>query len=221
MQLEHGVRAKYALDADHRPCGYIEYLPGEYAWRGVHAQGYMFVHCIWTFSKRAQNKGAASALVNDCLEDAKRAGLKGVAVLARDGPWLASSGVFLKNGFEVVASAAPDYQLLVRKLDSAAANPTFAGDWGRKLKKYGKGLTIIRSQQCPHIAKFAEDIAAAAVKEYGLTPKIVELKSYRQAQNAPTPYAVFSVIYDGRVLADHQISCGRFRNIMRTVLVPV
>ena len=34
------------------------------------------------------------------------------------------------------------------------------------------------------------------------------------AQNAPTPYAVFAVIYDGRLLADHQISRARFRNIM-------
>ena len=31
---------------------------------------------------------------------------------------------------------------------------------------------------------------------------------------APTPYAVFSVIHNGRILADHQISRTRFRNIM-------
>jgi len=217
MQVEQGIRAKYALDSDHQPLAYIEYLPGEYAWRGVNAHGYMFVHCIWTFSKRAQNKGAASALLNDCLQDAKMAGLKGVAVLARDGPWLASSGIFLKNGFEVVATAAPDYQLLVRKLDEAAADPTLAGNWQKRLSKYPNGLTIIRSQQCPHIAKFADDIAAVARKEYGLTPKVIELKSCREAQNAPTPYAVFSVIYDGQLLADHQISAARFRNIMRNL----
>jgi len=217
MQFKKGLRAKFALDTNNRPCGYIEYLPGEHAWRGVSAPGYMFVHCLWTFSQRAQNKGVASALLRACVEDAEQTGMSGVAALARKGPWLAGSAVFLKNGFQVAATADPDYQLLVRKTDSAAADPTFAGNWERKLKKYQKGLVIIRSRQCPHIAKFADDIAAAAVKEYGLTPNIIELKSCRDAQNAPTPYAIFAIIYDGRLLADHQISLTRFRNIMRSL----
>jgi hypothetical protein len=68
--------------------------------------------------------------------------------------------------------------------------------------------------QCPHIAKFADDIAEAAAKEYGIEPNVVEMRSYRDAQDAPTPYAVFAVVYKGRLLADHPISCTRFRNIM-------
>jgi YoaP-like len=82
---------------------------------------------------------------------------------------------------------------------------------------YSRGLTIIRSNQCPHIAKFADEIAQSAEQEYGLAPRIVDLKSARQAQNAPTPYAVFAVIYNGRLLADHQISRTRFHNIMRQI----
>jgi GNAT superfamily N-acetyltransferase len=215
--VKKGLRAKFALDTENQPCGYIEYLPGEYAWRGVRASGYMFVHCLWTFSKRAQNKGVASALLRACFEDAKQNGMRGVAALAREGPWLASPAVFVKNGFQLAAKAEPDYQLLVRKLDPAAPDPSFAGNWEKKLKKYKSGLTIIRSQQCPHIAKFADAIAAASAKEYRLKPNIVELKSHRDAQNAPTPYAVFAIIYDGRLVADHQISLTRFRNIMRTL----
>jgi hypothetical protein len=154
-------------------------------------------------------------MVEACVEDAKRAGMSGVAAIARDGPWLAGPALYLANGFTVVDQAPPDYQLLVRKLVPSAANPAFKGDWERKLKRYGQGLTIIRSNQCPHIAKFAGEIARSAETEYGLKPKIVELKSARQAQNAPTPYAVFSVIYNGRLLADHQVSRSRFRNLMR------
>ena len=48
-----------------------------------------------------------------------------------------------------------------------------------------------------------------------MKPRIVEIKSYREAQNAPTPYAVFAVLFDGRILADHQISLTRFRNIVK------
>jgi len=213
--FKQGLRAKVLVTPDNRECGYIEYLPGEYAWRGVDARGFMFIHCIWTFWKAHQGKGFASLMLEACLEDARRAGMSGVAVIARGGPWLAGPALFLAHGFTVVDQASPDYQLLVRKLVPSAANPVFKGDWEKKLKRYGRGLTIIRSNQCPHIAKFASEIAQTAEKEYGLKPRIVELKSARQAQNAPTPYAVFAVIHNGRLLADHQISRSRFRNIMR------
>lgn len=50
--FKFGLRAKTLLDPDGEPCGYIEYLPGEFAWRGVEASGYMFIHCLWNHSKR-------------------------------------------------------------------------------------------------------------------------------------------------------------------------
>jgi hypothetical protein len=215
--LKKGLRAKVALTPDNRPCGYIESVPGEYCWRGVDASGYLFIHCVWTFYKRNQGKGLASSMVQACVEDARERAMSGVAVVAREGPWMAGPRLFLANGFEVVDTTPPDYQLLVRKLDPDAANPRFKGDWEKKLARYGRGLTLIRSNQCPHIAKFADEIARAAVDEYGIQPRIVELRSHRDAQNAPTPYAVFALIHDGRVLADHQISRTRFRNIMNKI----
>jgi hypothetical protein len=181
----------------------------------VNAAGYLFIHCVWTFWKPYQRQGLGRRMVQACLEDAGEGGYDGVAVVTRERPWLASSALFLRNGFEVVDTAPPDYQLLVRKLNPLAANPTFKSGWEAKLKTYSRGLTIIRSNQCPHIAKFAREIPEAAERDYGLKPRIVELKSHRDAQNAPTPYAVFAIIYNGRLLADHQISLTRFRNIMR------
>lgn len=210
-----GLRAKVLLTPDGRPCGYIEYLPGEYAWRGVDAAGYMFIHCLWTFYKQYQHQGAGRWLVEACVADARRAGMRGVAVMTRDSPWLAGAALFLKNGFEPVDSAAPDYGLLVRRFEASAANPAFKGDWEKKLRRYARGLTIIQSGQCPHIAKFTGDIVQIATNEYRLKPRIIEIKTHRQAQNAPTPYGVFAIIYNGRLLADHQVSGTRFRNIMR------
>ncbi|MGD0015606.1 MAG: GNAT family N-acetyltransferase, partial [Bryobacteraceae bacterium] len=75
-----GLRAKAVLAPDGHPCGYIEYLPGEFAWRGVDASGYMFVHCVWTYSKKHQRKGCGSAMVEACLSDARKAGMSGVAL---------------------------------------------------------------------------------------------------------------------------------------------
>lgn len=209
-----GLKAKVLLTPEGRQCGYIEYLPGEHAWRGVRAQGYLFIHCVWTYSKKIQRKGAATSLVEACVEEARKKRMSGVAVVARNQPWLAGSQLFRKLGFECVDSAPPDYELMVRKLKRGAELPKFNGGWEERLKQYGKGLTIVRSDQCPHVAKFADEIAAAAEEEFGVKPRIVNLKSAEEAQNAPTPYAVFSVIRDGKVLADHQISRTRFRNIM-------
>ncbi len=210
-----GLRAKTLLAPDGQPSGYIEYIPGEFAWRGVNAGGYMFIHCVWIYGKKHQRKGWGGLLVQACLDDAKRAGKNGVAVMVRDGPWLADKRLFLANGFKPVATAPPDYELLVRKFRDTVPNPTFAGDWKRKLERYSQGLTIIRSGQCPHIAKFASEITAAAKNEYGMEAKVIDLQSASDAQDAPTPYAVFALIRDGQVLADHQISRTRFRNIMR------
>ena len=214
-QFKKGLRAKVLLTPDKRQCGYIEYLPGEYAWRGVDAGGYMFIHCIWTFHKQHQHRGLGARMIQACLDDAAKAGMHGVAVVAREQPWLVRPALFLANGFEPVDTAPPDFQLLVRKLTPSAPNPAFKTGWEARLKKYSHGLTIIRSHQCPHIAKFAGEIAQAAERDYGMKPRIVEIKSYRQAQNAPTPYAVFVVLHDGRILADHQISPTRFRNIVK------
>lgn len=214
-----GFRLKTLLGEKNVQFGTIEYLPGEYAWRGVEASGYMFVHCVWTYSRKLKGTGLGSRLIRAAVDDAKKAGMNGIAALTRRGPWLAGSAVFLKNGFEIVDKTPPDYELLAFKFKKSAPNPVIKQDWGEKREAYGRGLTIIRSNQCPHIAKFADDIAEMARTTYKLSPRIVDLKNYREAQNAPTPYAVFSIILDGRILADHPISATRFRNIMNGLTV--
>ena len=209
-----GLRAQMLLAPDGEPGGYIEYLPGEFAWRGVEAAGLLFIHCVWIFRKQDQRKGFARAMVAACLEDARKAGMRGAAVMVRDGPWLADRRLFLANGFTPVDTAPPDYQLLVHQFDVTSANPAFKKGWDERLAKYGRGLTIVRSNQCPHIAKFAAEIIETAESEYHVKPTVIDLQSWRDAQNAPAPYAIFSLIYNGRLLADHQISRTRFRNIM-------
>jgi hypothetical protein len=41
------------------------------------------------------------------------------------------------------------------------------------------------------------------------------MKTSRQARQAPSPYGVFNVAYNGRLVAEHTISGGRFRYILR------
>ena len=46
---------------------------------------------------------------------------------------------------------------------------------------------------------------------------MVDLESWSDAQAAPTPYVVFALIYNGRLLSDHQISRTHFRHIMEWI----
>jgi hypothetical protein len=115
----------------------------------------------------------------------------------------------------VVDTAPPDYELLALRFSGSTPPPKFPSIPKNVLKKYAKGLTIVRSDQCPHAVKFAREIAEFARREYRLEPRIVVPRSMRAA---PTPYAVFSILYNGQLLADHQISRTRFHNIMKKLL---
>ena len=204
--LKKGLRARVLLTPKGVQCGYIEYLPGEYAWRGIEADGYLVIHCVWTYFSEYQRRGLGAALVQAAIDDARRAHHDGVAVVARQQAWLAGSALFLKMGFVVVDTAPPDYELLVLKLRRGAENPRFKGDWDKKLARYGRGLTIIRAGQCPQTIGRAEEIAEIARSAFGLKARIVDLRTSRDAQNAPTPFATFAIIHNGKLLADHPVS---------------
>jgi L-amino acid N-acyltransferase YncA len=213
-RMSEGLKVKMLSTSDDGFVGYIEYVPGERAWRAVNAENYMFIHCIYIQWKRCKGRGYGTLLVKECMKDAKKAGMNGVAVVTSSDSFMAGKELFLKNGFEEVDKALPDFSLLVKKFKKSAFTPSFKGQWDKKRKKFGKGLTIITSGQCPQNVKMVNDITEIARERYGIEPRIVVYKSYRQAQNAPWPYAVSGVLYDGKLVADHPISGGRFRNIM-------
>jgi len=212
-RMSEGLKVKMVNTPEDGVVGYIEYVPGERAWRAVNAEGNMFIHCIY-MEKRCKGRGYGTLLIEECVKDAQRAGMNGVAVVTREGTFMVGKELFLKNGFEEVEKALPDFSLLVKKFKKSAPTPSFKGQWDKKRKKFGKGLTIITSGQCPQNVKMLNDIAQIAKDRYGIEPRIVEYRSYRQAQNAPWPYAVSGVLYDGELVADHPMSGARFQNIM-------
>jgi len=50
---------------------------------------------------------------------------------------------------------------------------------------------------------------------HGLDLTVTVLKNAREAQNAPSYYGVFSLVWNGRLLSDHYVSKARFRNLLR------
>ncbi len=210
-RFAEGMKIKLLyLEGEKKPVGFIEYVPGEYAWRAVDAKGYMFIHCIWISKNKYKEKGYGSQLIEEVISDAKKGKMKGVAVITSEGPFMAGSDLFLKNEFKSVASAKPSYKLMIKTLKKGPG-PQFK-DWEAQLSKY-KGLNILYSNQCPWVARFVNELDEIVQKK-GLKLKVTEIKTPEQAQNAPSIYATFNLIYDGKLLADHYISVRRFENIL-------
>jgi GNAT superfamily N-acetyltransferase len=213
-RFKEGMKVKILYSTEDGTAGMIEYVPGEYAWRPVDAKGYMFIHCLFVIHRKHKGKGHGSLMVKECLKDAKGQKMHGVAVITRKGTWMAGKELFVKLGFEVVDTAPPDFELLVKKFKKSAPSPRFKGDWEKRLAKYGKGMTIICSDQCPYNAKFIREIVETAQKMYNIKPKVIELKSSKEAQNSPSPFGISALILEGKLVADHPISNRRFMNIM-------
>jgi len=178
--------------------GFIEYIPGEHAWRAVNAKGYMFIHCLWVVGQ-SRGKGRASLLLKECIKDAKKSGMMGVAMVTSERDWLVKKRFLSKHGFESVDIAPPTFELMVKEFGDYPS-PSFSGDWNRKMGRYGKGITVFRSDQCPYIENYVAAVKEKA-KELGIKCQVVELNSSRDVRNlAPSAYGVFGIIYDGRIL---------------------
>lgn len=210
-----GLRIKGLLLKNGGYQGMLEYIPGEYAHRPVNAIGYMFIHCIFAgFKKEFKGKGYASALIDECITDAKNQQMPGVAVVTRNGSFMANSSIFLKKGFEIVDKAKPDFELLAYKFDKESINPGFNSNILNNLDDYKSGLTIMRSSQCPYTEKNVMAIIETAEKKFNLSTNLIDLKDHGSAQKTPSPFGTFCIIYNGEIISHHPISNTRFVNIM-------
>jgi len=210
-----GLRYKVLRSERFGDIGMIEYAPGDYAWRPVEAEGYLFIHCLFVSGKQHKGKGLGKLLLESCLKDAKQSKCRGVAVVTSSDSFMAESELFIKAGF-VSVDRIPPYELLVKKLKQTAPDPRFIVDRERLLKKYKKGLTILAADQCPYVAKPVERIAEAS-KTLGFEPRVVRVGNAKASRELPTPYGVFSIIYDGKLIAERPISATRFISIMRRI----
>jgi len=214
-RFSEGLIIKLLYLENEKKCnGFIEYIPGEYAWRAVDAKGYMFIHCLWISPNKHKEKGNGSLLIKECLKDAEKQSKYGVAVVTSEGPFMAGKTLFLKNNFKSVAKAKPSYELMIKTIKSGSL-PKFR-DWEKQLSQY-KGLNIIYANQCPWVARSIKELSEIAKKKV-LKLKIVELENSRQAQDAPSVYTAFNLVYNGKLLVDHYISSKRFLNIIEKEL---
>jgi len=181
--------------------GFIEYIPGRFAWRGIEAPNYMVIHCMWV-EGRAQGKGHGEALLQACMRDARETGLSGIAAVSAKGKvGLVDSNFFLHQGFHVVQSTC-GMDLVALKFDLAAADPHFANDLKKKARALGDGLTVVSSQQCPYTYESAQQVVEIARAD-NIRARSLRVNSLKQVrQTSPSPYASFDIVYDGEVISN-------------------
>lgn len=211
-----GLRIQLVISAMGGNQGMIEYIPGALAHRPVHAKDFMFIHCLFAgFRNEYKGKGFASALLATCERDAEALHMKGIAVVTRKGSFMANRNIFVKNGFETVELAKPDFELLVKKFGQTTENPYFNTQVLNSYEQYGTGLTIFRSPQCPYTEKNVRAMLETAEMKFGIQTQLIDLKDHQMAQKTPSPFGTFAMICNGKIISHHPISNTRFENIMQ------
>jgi GNAT superfamily N-acetyltransferase len=199
-RFKEGLRLKLLLvNEGHRrgftSRGFIEYIPGEFAWRGVDAKGYMVIHCIWVVGRNRKH-GYGSKLLELCLDDAK--GMNGVAVVTGR-TWLPGKDLFIKHGFERADTAPPDFELFVKRFKKNAPLPKFNAISKERLRECGVGVAVFKSDQCPYTCGSVDSIAEASEKA-GFPLRVVRIENCREAQSCVHPYGTFCVVVNGKAL---------------------
>ena len=191
LRFKEGLRIKMLPKPER---GFIEYIPGRFAWRSINADGYMVIHCIWVVGKSKGND-FGDILINECLRDAKEYGMNGVAVVTSEGNWMTGKKFFLDRGFETVDKSPGSFELLTYRFKNVAS-PAFIGNWEAKSKKFGNGISNLKSPQCPY-NEDAKDIILSISCELNIPAKVIELNSAEDIRNiSPSPYGTFNIVYD-------------------------
>ncbi|MFX1374745.1 MAG: GNAT family N-acetyltransferase [Promethearchaeota archaeon] len=177
--------------------GMIEYIPGEYNWRGIRADGWIVIHCIWVVGK-AKNHGYGSQLLKLAIKDAKEAGMHGIVGMSADkGGWLPKSKIYLSHGFEMVDEAEPYFKLYAKKFSENVTIPKFYPISEEKKKEYEEGVAIFYTDQCPYLADLVEELKQ---EPNGNKIKAIKIENCKEAQkNGIYPYGTYCIICNGSI----------------------
>ena len=213
-RYEEGLRIKILKNEEGKQIAFIEYIPADFAWRPVNAPGYMFIHCMYTYSNKDKRSGYASLLIMAYEEDAKQRGMAGVVVMTSKGSWISDKRIFEKNEYKEVDKR-DRFELMLKKFNKDSNDP-YLIDWLKNKKPY-KGWHLLYSDQCPWHGKSVNAIKEVA-DAHNLDLKIKKITSSEEAKQMLAGFGVFNLIHNGKVLEDHYISQTRFKNILKKEL---
>lgn len=201
------------LKGDVRGKCFIEYIPAEYAWIPMEAEGYMYIDCLWV-SGQFKGHGYSTLLLDACVEDSKRKGKRGLAVLSskKKTGFLSDPKYMKYKGFETADTAEPYFELMYLPFDDSAEKPRFKNTV-REHEHMPKGLALYYTNQCPFTAKYVPLLETMA-QARGIDLHTVHIQSREEAQNAPSPFTAFSLFYNGGLVTHEILSEKKFEKIL-------
>jgi ribosomal protein S18 acetylase RimI-like enzyme len=200
------------LKADLRGKCFIEFIPAEKAWVPIDADGYMHINCFWV-SGSCKGQGYSNDLLEQCIEDAKAKGKKGLTVISspKKKPFLSDPGYLEHKGFMVADTAEPYFTLMYLPFDMDAMDadmPRFK----QPVKTphiNDKGFVIYYTNGCPFNAKYMPILEKSAA-EHGIGFKSIRIDSLEDAKNAPAAWTNYAVFYDGKYITNEMLSEKKF-----------
>lgn len=193
---------------------FIEYLPLEYAWVPITGEGYMYIDCLWV-SGKYKGQGYGDQLLDQCIEDSRKKGMKGLCVLSsgKKMPFLSDPKYLKYKGFQLADKAEPYFELLYLPFEEACDAPKFR-DCARTGRIEEKGWVLYYCNQCPHTEKYAPLIAQMA-DDAGAAFKLIKIESRQQAKNAPSPFTAYSLFHDGVFVTNEILSEKKFEKMLK------
>lgn len=194
---------------------FIEYIPAEYAWAPIEADGYMYIDCLWV-SGQFKGQGYSNLLLEECVRDSKEKGKKGLVILSSPKKlgYLSDPKYMRYQGFETADTASPYFELLYLPFDEGADKPRFKPS-AKEAQRDGmqEGFTLYYTSQCPFTARYVpilEDMA----KKRTVPFHSVHFITKEQAQNAPVPFTTFSLFYNGEFITHEIQSEKKFEKLL-------
>ena len=192
---------------------FIEYIPAEYAWAPIQAEGYMYIDCLWV-SGQFKGHGHSNLLLNACIEDSKAKGKKGLVVLSsrKKMGFLSDPKYMEYKGFKTADISDPYFELLYLPFEEGAEQPRFHSTV-REHSALPKEFALYYTNQCPFTAKYVpvlEEMARARSAVF----QAVHIQTREAAQSAPSPFTTFSLFYDGQLVTHEILSEKKFDKIL-------
>ena len=191
---------------------FIEYIPAEFAWNPIDADGYIYIDCLWV-SGSFKGHGYSNDLLGECVRDSREKGKQGLCILssAKKKPFLADPKYLAHKGFSVCDEADNGIQLWYLPFSPDAPKPRFK-DCARHPRAEGRGFVLYYTNQCPFNGKYVLIVEKTAA-DNGIPFRAIRLSTREEARNAPTPVTTYALFRDGEYLTNEQMNDAKFLKI--------
>ena len=191
---------------------FIEYAPLETAWVPVAGSNFLYIYCLWVLGDY-KGKGYGRALMEYCIDDARKQGKSGVCMLGaqKQKAWLSDQEFAKKFGFVPVDTTADGYELLALSFDGT--KPHFLPN--AKLQTIEEQeLTIYFSRQCPYTEQALKTVRQHC--EQNAVPfHLIEVDALEKAKALPCVFNNWAVFYKGQFQTVNLLDLATLKRILK------